>query len=248
MPEKIEIVHESARLSGNWYAPEGETARGVIFSHGLFSTKDGYKITRLAESITAEGFSLITFDFRYSGESGSDISDLSIAGEVEDLAAVVKFARQRGIKELHLMGSSMGAAVTLLFAGRKETDITSIITIAAPVRLLDIVPGMNRERVHSLPGEGKTPIEGILMKNSFFRELEATDIVSPLGSLKVPLLAIHGALDSVVPPRQAVLLEENYGGRIRKVMIDRGDHNLTTERDIEIIRGEVISWLGGNRT
>lgn len=162
MVEKIQIENEPVTLAGNWYSPEKKTDQGIIFSHGLFSSKDGYKITRLAESITEAGFSLLTFDFRYAGESGTDISNLSIRGEVEDLAAVVKFVKERGIRELHLMGSSMGAAVTLLYAGRGDVTIESIITIAAPVNLLDILPGMDRERVLALPEKGIHPLKGFL--------------------------------------------------------------------------------------
>lgn len=241
----VNIKHETALLSGRWYMPEEGSRKGVIFSHGLFSSKDGYKITRLADAITGAGFSLLTFDFRYAGDSGEDISSLSLRGEVEDLAAVVDYARGRGLEEIHLMGSSMGAAVTLLYTGEAETSPSSLITIAAPVRLFEILPGMTREKAFSLPVEGYTSVEGIPMRNSFFRELADADIISLLPKITIPLLLIHGGRDSVVAPSQAEILQREYGGPLRCRILEEGDHNLITERDLEDIRGEVVSWLEG---
>ena len=238
------IPADGLSLAGRWYPGDENNKKAVIFSHGLFSTKDGYKITRLAEFITDAGFSLLTFDFRYAGESGEDISEISVLREVEDLAAVVSYVRDQGFEEVHLMGSSMGAAVTLLYCGRGGRA-DSLITIAAPVDLLSILPRMDREAARSLPEEGYTDIDGIKLCNSFFRELAAIDIENLLGAITAPLLAIHGARDTVVPPAQGEVLQARYGGKLRFVTVDDGDHNLTREEDIELLKGEVISWLRG---
>jgi hypothetical protein len=79
------------RLSGRIYRPDKPGDTGVVFSHGLFSSKDGYKITRLAGDIVSSGHALMAFDFSFSGESGGSISDISVLQEVADLAAAVRF-------------------------------------------------------------------------------------------------------------------------------------------------------------
>ncbi len=242
----VTIKNGPVSLAARWYHGDESNGKAVIFSHGLFSTKDGYKITRLADSITSAGFSLLTFDFRYSGESGGEIADISVMREVDDLSAVVAWVRKEGFDEIHLMGSSMGAAVTLLYCGRGG-GAASIITIAAPIDLISILPVMERNEALSLDKDGYTDIEGIKIRNTFFRELAQIDITAALGSIKIPLLAIHGACDRVVPAAQGELLSRRYGGEVRYVLVEDGDHNLTRDKDLELIREEVIFWLEGRR-
>lgn len=242
----VTIKNGPVTLAARWYHGAALGGKAVIFSHGLFSTKDGYKITQLADSITGAGFSLLTFDYRYCGESGGDISDISVMREVDDLSAVVEHVREAGFEEIHLMGSSMGAAVTLLYCGRGG-KAASIMTIAAPIDLISIFPAMGMDEALSLEEDGYTDIEGIKIRNTFFRELAQIDIAAALGSIGIPLLAIHGALDRVVPAAQGELLAERYGGKVRYVLVEDGDHNLTRDEDLELIRGEIISWLGGIR-
>jgi len=84
-------------LAGRIYREEAASGSGVIFCHGMFSNKDGYKITRMAGDIAAAGFTLLTFDFSFTGESGSAISELSIIQEVDDLECAVEYFRRYGI-------------------------------------------------------------------------------------------------------------------------------------------------------
>ena len=42
-------------LAGRIYRKSDDQKTGIIFSHGLFSSKDGYKITQMAGSILNSG-------------------------------------------------------------------------------------------------------------------------------------------------------------------------------------------------
>ncbi len=120
-------------LSARIYYPAIQSGKGVIFSHGLFSSKDGYKIKKMAEGIVNCGFTLMTFDFTFAGESPGNIADISVLEEVNDLISAINIFRERGITRLHLMGSSMGAAVSLLAAAKSDDKFESLIIIARPL-------------------------------------------------------------------------------------------------------------------
>ncbi|HNW27229.1 MAG TPA: alpha/beta hydrolase [Spirochaetota bacterium] len=232
------------RLAGRIYRPDKAGDAGVLFSHGLFSSKDGYKITRMADDIAATGHPLMTFDFSCAGESGGSIADLSTLQEVEDLASAVDCFRERGMKRIHLMGSSMGAAVSILYASRQDPSIESLILIAAPVDLQGLfTKATGIADVSTLPTDGMTAVEGIGLKNSFFLELPRIDMIRALNDIRVPVLAIHGGRDSVVEPRNVDLLEENVSTFTKTVIIDDGDHNLTRETDIRFLKDTIINWL-----
>ncbi|HRT76402.1 MAG TPA: alpha/beta hydrolase [Spirochaetota bacterium] len=232
------------RLAGRIYRSDKAGDAGVLFSHGLFSSKDGYKITRMAGGIAATGHPLMTFDFSCSGESGGTIADLSILQEVEDLASAAACFRERGVKRLHLMGSSMGAAVSILYASRQDPTLESLILIAAPVDLQGLfTKATGIADVTALPPDGMTTVEGIALKNSFFLELPRIDMIRALNDIRVPVLAMHGGRDSVVEPRNIDLLEENLSTFTKTVIIDDGDHNLTRETDMQFLKDTVINWL-----
>jgi len=243
--EKITFANNlNQDLAGRIYRPDKPGDIGVIFSHGLFSSKDGYKITRLAEDIVLSGHTLMAFDFSFSGESGGRISDISVFQEVEDLAAAVRYFKESGIKKIHLMGSSMGAAVTLLYASSGEPAISSLILIATPVDVRALfLTSIGIADAESLPENGMTEIEGTPIRNSFFREVSAIDMRSALRNIRVPVLAIHGGMDAVVDPKNVDILEDGLETFIKTIIIDDGDHNLTRDIDLRFLKDTIVGWI-----
>ncbi|OHD63255.1 MAG: hypothetical protein A2176_11765 [Spirochaetes bacterium RBG_13_51_14] len=236
------------RLAGRMYRTGTGGAAGVIYSHGLFSNKDGYKITKLAYDITATGHALMSFDFSCAGESGGTISDISLLQEVEDLAAAVSFFRGRGMNKIHLMGSSMGAAATLLYASQGDPSVASLILIATPVDLRMLLKyGFGIDDAGSLPERGMSVIDGVLINNSFFRELYRIDMQDAVKKIRVPVLAIHGSMDAAVDISNVSLLEKNLSPRLAKMIIPDGDHNLTRDSDIALMKDAIRLWLAGGR-
>ncbi len=248
LTEEIQFTNSSGRrLSGRLYGSGTDSDTAVIFSHGLFSNKDGYKITRLAPDLAAAGVHVLAFDFSYATGSGGDVADLSVLQEVDDLVAAVDFAKTRGIRNIHLMGSSMGAAVTLLYAARGDGSIRSLILIATPVDLRTLmISGAGITDLRSLPEDGLTAIDGIPIKNSFFREIDRIDMTAAVSAIRVPVLAFHGGQDPVVDPRNAELLEELLVPFAKTVIIDDGDHNLTRDIDLCLMKETITEWLTGD--
>lgn len=237
------------RLAGRIYHTAAALDSGIVFSHGLFSSKDGYKITRLSDAIVSTGIPLMTFDFSFAGESEGRIADLSVLQETKDLAAAIRWASENlGWRRYHLMGSSMGAAVTLLHASEYPAGIESLVLIATPVDLRRLVfagAGMDAAALSSLPEEGTRNIDGIEVPTSFFRELAGIDMTAAARKIACPVLAFHGGHDAVVDPENLRLLGENLSGPLTTVLIDDGDHNLTRDGDIRLIGKEIAGWLAG---
>lgn len=233
------------RLPARIYYPEKASGDGVIFSHGLFSTRDGYKITGLADDITATGHTLLAFDFSCTPESGGSFSDLSVRQEVEDLAEAVMFFREKGIGDVHLMGSSMGGAVSLLCTAQGLARPLSLILIATPVRLVDVLAVNITCDVADLPHDGYTLIDDVRVKNTFFHEVNSLDIESLLPGIKIPALVLHGTDDRVVNFRNAEKITSDLGGAVKLVAIEGGDHNLTDDNSMIILRSGIMNWLSG---
>lgn len=232
------------QLAGRIYSENNNITSGVIFSHGLFSSKDGYKITSMAEDIVYCGLSLMTFDFTFSGESAGNIKDISIAEEVDDLMSAIEYFRNRGIKKIHLMGSSMGAAVTVLAASSGLFELESLILIATPLDFTTLVPGLKKENIPLLDQNGYTSISGISVNNRFVKELFEINMIEAVKKIKIPSLVIHGERDMVVDKSNLEIYIKNCRCESFPVLIEGGDHNLTDESFICIITDNIKRWFG----
>ena len=234
-------------LAARIYRKSNNYKDGIIFSHGLFSSKDGYKIIRMAESIADTGFVLMTFDFRFAGENSDRISDILIMEEVEDLRHAIEHFRSLGVERLHLMGSSLGAAVSVLCASENIYNVESLILIATPLEFSGIFPWINPGEVKDLDENASFDVAGIKLKHRFLKELFGLDMIRAVKKIKCPALLIHGGMDQVVAVSNVETYLKNSSSSCSEFIINDGDHHLTRDSDIDLISGKVAWWLGKYR-
>jgi esterase/lipase len=248
------LNNKSQKLAAKVYSQAEMSTNGVIYCHGMFSSKDGYKITRLAESIVNAGFTLLTFDFSFAEKiednvsAGDNISGLSILQEVDDLNGAYHFFKKYGMERIHLIGSSMGGLVSLLFSSVAGNAISSQTLIATPVLLNELLMSMAKTTdAGTLSEEGYTEVDGRQISNEFFKEAMKINIDMAIEKITVPTLVVHGAYDEVVSLNNAVALIKFLGCQKRMVMIEGGDHNLTRDSDLKILRENILEWLKSHR-
>ncbi len=241
--EEIEFINNKGRLlSGRLYHPARAGSDGVLFCHGLFSSKDAHKIIRMSDSVAAAGFTLMTFDFSFT--MGGDFSRFSILQEVEDLRSAFGYFLGRGIKAVHLVGSSMGGVVSLLFASEAHQSIKSLSLIATPVKLDELLIRLTGGTdPRTLSAEGMSLVEGTAVHNAFFHEALSIPMLERLRAVKAPALILHGAVDPIVDISNVRTLESTLRSEKRTVIIIDGEHNLTRESDIEILKENIIRWI-----
>ena len=238
---------KNQKIAGRIYRDKAPSGSGVIYCHGLFSSKDGYKITRMASHIVESGFTLLAFDFSFSGESEGELSDISIIQEVDDLLNAVKFFQGYGIAKPHLVGSSMGGAVSLLYASDHQENLSTLSLIATPINLVQLAGKIIGDQdIDSLPDDGVTDIQGVMIKNKFFKEQKRIDMRGAISRIELPTLLIHGQLDAAVDVENAILLHASLQEKKKLVIIDDGEHTLTRDSDLKIIRENIIEWMRSN--
>ena len=186
----------------------------------------------------------MTFDFTFSGESSGNITDISVSEEVEDLKCAIRFFKNKGIEKIHLMGSSMGASVTILTASTNMFEIESLILIATPVTFTQLLPDKNKIEIDSLDHNGYTFITGIKVNNRFIKELFEIDMLAAIKNIRIPSLLIHGKKDAVVDSSNLDSFIRNSPSKCTSIIIEDGDHNLTRDSDINLISENIKSWLG----
>jgi pimeloyl-ACP methyl ester carboxylesterase len=117
------------------FTPPGKS--GVVLCHMYPADQTSWDTT--ARDLSAQGLTVLTFDFRGYGRSqgAKDIQYLD-----RDVTAAVQFVRAAGVQELVLIGASMGGTACLKAAAQLQTlssvRIAGVATFSAPVEFMGL--------------------------------------------------------------------------------------------------------------
>ena len=138
MSDGARVASETVRISS-----EGETLqadlygtlpsrRAAILVHGQQWDASGWR--EVAQRFAARGVPALALNLRgYDGSSGktNEYAPPAPWSPVADLRAAKALLRDRGVRELALVGASMGGHAIL--ASSFEADVESIVSVSAPV-------------------------------------------------------------------------------------------------------------------
>ncbi|OGO23101.1 MAG: hypothetical protein A2144_07135 [Chloroflexi bacterium RBG_16_50_9] len=234
-------------IVGQLYLPgQRKKYPAVCICHGIPSGNPpepgdgGYPV--LAEKICREGFAVLIFSFRGTGDSGGNFD---ILGWTRDLQAAVGYLWSLPSVDrahLFLVGFSAGAAASVYVASRGER-VSGVAACACPAEFSlftgadDPQSVVDRfRRIGIIQDAGFPPsIDGWL---GGFRQVTPVNHVA--GIAPRPLLIVHGSRDELVPASHARRLYEAAGEPKRLVFIDGAGHRL---RQNTGAMDAVIDWL-----
>ncbi len=229
-----------ARLAGVWHA--GMAPAGVILCHGMESSKEGTKSVRLADTLATAGSHVLRFDFSYVGESDGEFADLTISGEVEDLAGAWQFARQRVDGPIGIVGSSLGGTVALLFAAA-EPEVAAVATIAAVATPGRFARGLSASERQRWRTAGIYDLHGMRLRYGFLEDVERLDVIAAVERIRCPLLVTHGTADSVVPYGDAELIAAHARAPCEVRAYENADHRFSAEPLLDRLLGDIAAWM-----
>ena len=234
------------RLAGVLHLPAGARDPAgfpaVVLCHGMESTKEGAKHQALAGRLAARGYVCLRFDFSYVGESEGSFEDLTISGEVDDLAGACEFLWERGTAALGLVGSSLGGTVAVLFAG-SEQRVRALATIAAVSRPLGIAERMGAEAVAEWRRRGYRNEGGGRLKSDFLDDLVRVDVLAAARCVKAATLVLHGDGDEVVPVDDAHALYEALPQPKELALTAGCDHRFSDPAHLAMLLDRTLDWM-----
>jgi dipeptidyl aminopeptidase/acylaminoacyl peptidase len=214
----------------------------VVLCHGMESTKEGTKHQALAARLAARGYACLRFDFSYVGESEGAFEDLTIGGEVEDLAGACAFVRERGAGPLALVGSSLGGTVALLHAAG-DPGVRALATIAAVSRPLGIVERLGARAVADWRARGYREEATGRLKRDFLDDLGCHDVLAAARALAAATLVTHGAADAVVPVGDARALYAALPDPKALAITPGCDHRYSDPEQLAALLERIVGWI-----
>lgn len=183
-----------------WFIPNEHTDKTVILLHGYPADK-GNILPSLA--FLAEHYNLLLFDFRYLGESGGVYSTAG-ANETKDLAAAIRWLKERGINEIGIWGFSLGGAVALMTAG-SFPEVKAVVSESSYARLSLLAPSLYPFPGLQYPLASLTSLWAHMFLGIDIRNISPATSARELG---LPILIIHSKNDRVIPFKHALLLQD----------------------------------------
>ncbi len=249
----IVFYNQAQQINGILHSPTNGDAPcpAVAFFHGFTGTKvEPHRIfVKTARELAAIGFYALRFDFRGSGDSEGDFSEMTIGGEVSDaLKSIDVLTRMPGVdsERIGVLGLSMGGCVAACVSGQdsrvKSTVMWAPLSDDPPDRKQEIL-----ERAkHTPTPEEIAQSNANVVGQAFYEELPKISPSATIQAFTGALLVIHGSGDDVVPV--------SHGKRYYELMRDRdalteleviegADHTFNTVGWEQAVIAKSVAWF-----
>jgi len=242
--ERVEFPgRRGNRLVGDLLRSRDTIGPALVLCHGMESTRGGTKQTAMVERFVPKGWSVLRFDFSYVGESDGRFEDLTISGEVDDALGALDFLADFRPSLRVLVGSSLGGAVALLAAAQAPDSVDAIATIAAVAETRLFTASMAQDEVARWRREGRRRWREGWMKSSFLLDLDEIDVLAAVGTIRKPLLVMHGTADDVVPFEHAEQIAAAAGGAVRLEAFPGVGHRFEEPGALDTLLATMDDWL-----
>mmetsp|Transcript_21181 Transcript_21181/g.33281 ORF Transcript_21181/g.33281 Transcript_21181/m.33281 type:complete len:318 (-) Transcript_21181:50-1003(-) len=271
--KKLAFLHDVPGADDSYYVGRSNTT--VMFVNGLLSSMNGTKCSALQRYCKKNNVSFLCFDYRGHGQSSGHFIDCTMHNWVADASDMLDYIVSLGHEQnqesnVILIGSSLGAWISLVLALQNPDAISAVIGIGSAI-------DYTSDTYNKLSNEQRTIWENSMETSSSSNQFKISspylDDAFPFSrdlylsgndylicrdnhlskgivnrELKCPVRFLHGDEDDVVPYTKiydaASALRSKYSGTdIRIKMLKAGDHRLSTADDVTAILDTLDEFL-----
>ena len=234
-------------IRGTEYRPAGEKLPAAIVSHGFMAFQD--TVRQYARALAEMGYAAYCFDFCggcvMKGKSEGKTTEMSVLTEVEDLEAVIGYARSLEYvdsERVLLMGCSQGGFVSALTAAKKENAIEALILFYPALCIPDDARAGKMMMAKFDPRNVPEVLWCGPMKlgRRYVTDVLEMDPYEEIAGFGGDVLIVHGTKDGIVKTEyseraKAAYLDANSSRRVVLEMIEGGGHGFSARHDVPAI-------------
>lgn len=240
--EEVSVLSvDGLRLYGKLYYMKKD-APLILFFHGYHGTYgwDGYGFFRICKR---NGFNILLVDERAHGKSGGNVITFGIKERYDCRSWAEYVVKRFGERtDIFLAGVSMGAASVMMSA---ELGLPQNVRAIIADCGYSEPPAIIKETVRTMKLPVKPIYQLIKLGARVFGKLDLEE-AAPLQAvkkLKIPILFIHGAHDSVVPLSMGERLYEVCTVKKERVVIEGADHANSAMTDYETYEKAILQFI-----
>ncbi|ABO66710.1 alpha/beta hydrolase [Geobacillus thermodenitrificans] len=211
-------------LKGWVISPQKPARMTVVFAHGYGGNRiqKNVPFLPLAKRLAAEGYRVILFDFRASGESDGEMITIGVK-EKEDLLGVIDYAKQHYREPVALYGISMGAATSIL-AAAEDRDVRGVIA-DSPFSDLESYLRANMPVWTHLPDVPFTYLILAIVPALADLDLRLSSPIHAVNDVAPrPVLFIHSKDDRSIPYEESMKLYDTHPDIFQLWLTEKADH------------------------
>ncbi|MFC1485409.1 alpha/beta hydrolase family protein [Candidatus Latescibacterota bacterium] len=247
----VVFSNQNMHIVGMLHRPAGiPHPPAVVFYHGCTTSRNEahWIFVKIARALARSGIMALRFDFRHSGESEGEFSDMTISGEVDDgIRAVDYLVEDAGAdpSRIGIVGMSMGGAIGAIVAGGLREKIRSCVLlnpVGKPGEDLGAIAKSNDIDVTRYPIEFNT----FLFGEAFVHDIVTIQPLEAIRHATCPVLIINSTGDTSVNPRRSREYQqaiELNGGSVELFAVDGADHLFSTARWEKEVIDRVTAWF-----
>lgn len=238
-------AHDGLILDGWLFTPHAPNGAAVIALHGVADSRLG--MLAHAEFLLRSGFTVLVPDSRGHGASG----DAAITYGVREAADLHRWSdrllEDRQLHRLYGVGQSMGAAI-LLESLKTESRWRAIVADSS-FATFEEISYERLQQVTGLPQPAFWPIVrlGVLYTRlAYGVNLQRASPAEAIRSTRVPVLLIHGAVDTNIPPHHSQELHTLNPSATSLWLVPGAEHVSSLAADPETYARKVIDWFNNH--
>ncbi len=216
----------------------------IVFSHGF--SVDGAEVYRLfihlSSLLSDQGYPCLLFDYRGSGYSDLDLTQMTFATEMQDLDDVIEHVKRKWPKKKILIwGVSLGCAVAAHVAAKRR-DIDGLLLWSLSADLYKRYQA-RYEKQFSRHGYAYTA-NGCRIVPALVESLKGLNTFAAIRESRARCLLVHGDADFNAPIDMARRAHKTAPGNTELIEIKGGNHVFISQpaRQKEAIQAS-LQWL-----
>lgn len=253
--ELVCLENEGQKIYGMLHLPlKPKLVPAVVMCHGLAGNKIGkYRIyVLLAQQLAKEGIATLRFDFRGSGESEGDFSDMTVESEVSDALKALEFLKTNSRIDpyrIGMLGNSFGGPIAVL-AAQEYKHIKSMVLLAALFHSkpwLELWKSLSTSNVEERNKEISRIMDGNILGSKFYQSFFQLNIEQSLASLNdVPMLHIYSEKDERIQKEQSdhyKRCRQNATAKTNWISLTKCDHDFSNTEERTLLIDETVKWF-----
>jgi pimeloyl-ACP methyl ester carboxylesterase len=233
--ELITASSHGQRIHGMLHLPKEEMGPvpAVLLLHGFTgsSSSDNRGLVQQARHLAANGIAALRFDFRGSGQSEGEFSEMTLAGETDDAVVMLDFLAARDEVEatrLGVLGWSLGGTIAALLLARRPALKAMVLwaPVAHPFELW--TRNSTPEQLATRDQLGYVDTGGEAVGSACIAESPSVKPLAALQNATVPLRVVHGTADSTAPLSEGEAYVEAVSGPRELTQIQGADHSFSS--------------------